>query len=169
MKKQMAVFSFILGCLLMPWAQAAELKVGVVNVPRILEESPQAATARDALQREFEPRERKLLDMQKAIRQGEERLDRDGLIMNETEKSKLQRDLLNQKRDFQRDQEAFRDDLNLKRTELLDSLQRQLMDSIRTFAEKKGYDILLAEGVVYVKDAYNVTDQVLEHLKAGKP
>lgn len=151
-----------------PVSFAKDLKIGVVNVPRVLEESPQAESARSALQREFEPRERALLALQQDIRKLEERLNRDGAIMSEAERSKLQRDIVSKQRDFKRDQDAFRDDLNFKRSELLENLQRQLVDSVRTFAEKEKFDLLLAEGVLYVSDEYNVTEKVLDHLKSKR-
>ncbi|MDH5302329.1 MAG: OmpH family outer membrane protein [Gammaproteobacteria bacterium] len=150
------------------WAQAADLKIGVVNVPKILEESPPAIAARDALQREFEPRERELLATQASLRKLEERLNRDGSIMSEAERSKLEREVLTKQRDFKHDQDGFREDLAMKRRELVENLQRQLVDSIRAYAEEKKFDLLLAEGVVYVKDSYDVTDEVLRYLSGKK-
>jgi len=149
-------------------AFAADMKVGVVNVPKILEESPQAISARDALQREFEPRERELLAAQSSLRKQEERLSRDGAVMSETERARLERDLLSKQRDFKRDQDAFREDLNFKRRELIDNLQRQLVDSIRAYAEEQKFDLLLAEGVIYAKETHDVTDQVLSYLNKKK-
>jgi outer membrane protein len=147
-------------------AWSADLKVGVVNVPRVLEESPQARVARDALQREFEPRERALLELQQKLQKASTRLSRDGAIMSEKERVKLESELRSMDRDMKRDQDAFREDLGLKRRELLENLQRQLVDSIRSYGDKEGFDLLLAEGVVYVKDSLDVTEDVLKHLSA---
>ncbi len=154
--------------LLLAWgapAVADGLKIGVVNVPRILEESPQAEAARQELQREFAPREEQLHKAQQAIHRLEERMVRDGAIMSESERKRLEREIVAKKREFQRDQQAFADDLNFKRNEVLANLQRELVERIQDFAEQQGYDILLAEGVVYVKQQLDVTERVLQHLK----
>ncbi len=160
---------FVLLCMLLlaPAASALadDLKIGVVNVPRILEESPQAEAARSELQREFAPREEKLHKLQQEIHRLEERMARDSAIMSENERKRLERDIVAKKREFQREQQAFGDDLNFKRSEVLGNLQRELVDRIQSFAEQQGYDILLAEGVVYVKDTLDVTEQVLQHLR----
>ncbi len=146
-------------------ASALDLKLGVVDIARVLEESPQAEKARTALQEEFTPREQRLVDTQKKIHSLEEQLERDAAIMSESERSKLQRNILSKKRDFKRNQEEFRDDLNFKRNEILEKLQRDLIGSIRDYAKAEGFDILFAEGVIYANDSINITEKVLEKLK----
>ncbi len=150
------------------WLQtvsANDLKVGVVDIARVLEESPQAAAARDNLQKEFSPREKKLIEKQKKIRDKEEQLARDGAIMSKSERDRVEREIISLKREFQRDQDEFRDDLNFKRNEILEGLQRKLIGSIRNYAKAKGFDLLLAEGVVYTSDTLNVTEDVLSAIK----
>ena len=150
------------------WLQvvsAKDLKIGVVDIARVLEESPQAEAARADLQKEFAPREAKLVEKQKRIRETEERLARDGAIMSRSERDRVERDIIGLKREFQRDQDEFRDDLNFKRSEILEQLQHKLITSIRGYAKGNGFDLLLAEGVVYTSDELNVTEQVLEAIK----
>lgn len=146
-------------------AYAKDMKIGVLDFARILEESPQAEKARQSMQEEFAPREKELLETQKKIRSLEDRLARDGAIMSESERAKLERQIISDKREFKRGQDEFRDDINFKRNELLENLQRKLVISIRSYAEKEGFDLLLAEGVVYTTDALNVTNDVLEQLR----
>ena len=144
---------------------AANLKIGVVNMARIMEEAPQAEAARNSMQKEFAPRERELVELQKSIRSAEEKLARNGAIMSESERGKMERDILSKKRDFQRDQEAFRDDITFKRNEILEKLQRELIGIIQTYAKNEKYDVLLAEGVVYMSQSVDATEQVLAELK----
>ncbi|MDH5545127.1 MAG: OmpH family outer membrane protein [Gammaproteobacteria bacterium] len=147
---------------------AAELKIGVVNIARVMEEAPQAESARTSLQNEFAPRERELVELQKSVRSLEERLARNGTIMSEAERGKLEREILAKKRDFQRDQEAFRDDLNFKRNDLLEKLQREMVGIIQQYAKQQKFDVLLAEGVIYMSESVDVTEQVLSELKKKK-
>lgn len=146
-------------------ATAADLKIGVVNIAKVMEEAPQAEKAREVLEKEFQPREQKLIDAQKEVRGMEERLARDASIMSESERGRIERDVLAKKRDAKRDQDEFREDLQIKRGELMEKLQRELVTAIRDFAQKEKFDIVLAEGVVYMSDKVDVTAQVLERLK----
>ena len=144
---------------------ASNFKIGVVNIARVMEEAPQAEAARSSMQKEFAPREKELVALQKKIRSLEEKLARNGAIMSESERGRMERDILGKKRDFQRDQEAFRDDITFKRNEILETLQRNLIGIIQTYAKREKYDILLAEGVVYMSQSVDVTEQVLAELK----
>src|SRR5687768_14644112 len=58
-------------------AQAQQMKIGFVNVPRLLEEAPQAKGAMQALQDEFAPRQREIVAQQKDLKTKEEKLQRD--------------------------------------------------------------------------------------------
>lgn len=165
MKYAISTLFLILGMLGGSAATAANLNIGVVDVAKILDEAPQAEAARSGLEREFGPRERELVAAQKKIKELEDKLTRDGPVMSETERGNLERDIMQRKREAKRDQDAFRDDLNFKRNEALEKLQQQMLTAIRGFAKEKKYDLILAEGVVYMSDAIDITGQVLEHLK----
>lgn len=163
-KATLLIVSLFMAASVLPVA-AADLKIGVVNIPRIMEEAPQADSARKALENEFKPRERDLVEGQKDVRGMEEKLQRNGAIMSESERRKLENDIRNRMRDLKRDEDIFREDLNIKRTELLEKLQRELLTVIQAFAKENKFDLLLADGVVYANDALDVTEQVLSSLK----
>lgn len=148
--------------------QAAELKVGVVNITLVMEKAPQADTARVVLEKEFKPREQKMLDLQKSIHDQEEKLTRNGAIMSESERTRLERKIISSKRDLQRKQDEFREDFGFKRNELLDKLQRELIAVIQEHAKSNNFDLLLAEGVVYTSEKLDVTQDIIDALKKHK-
>jgi outer membrane protein len=144
----------------------AESKVGVVNTVQLMEEAPQAKAAQSNIETEFAPREKELVSLQKNVRKLEEKLARDGAVMSEKESSKLERDILSKRRDLKRSQEEFRDDLNIRKNEVLSKLQRQMYEATVSLAKEKKYDVILGQGVVYSSENVDVTDMVLEKLKA---
>jgi len=145
----------------------ADTKVGVVNTVQLMEEAPQAKDAQSKIETEFAPREKELVALQKSIRKLEDRLSRDGAVMSEKENSKLEREILSQRRELKRTQDEFRDDLNIRKNEVLSRLQRQMDDAIVSLVKKKNYDVILGQGVVYSSKNVDITDMVLEKLKAG--
>jgi len=144
----------------------AESKVGVVNTVQLMEEAPQAKAAQSNIETEFAPREKELVSLQKSVRKLEEKLSRDGAVMSEKESSKLERDILSKRRDLKRSQDEFRDDLNIRKNEVLSKLQRQMYEATVSLAKEKKYDVILGQGVVYSSKNVDVTDMVLEKLKA---
>ena len=158
----------ILTVVLLGTAQAADIKVGFVNVARILEKAPQAEEAKVALEKEFSPRNKRLLASQKEIKKLDEKLARDAKLMSESEARRLQRDVLEKKRALKRDQEEFREDFNLRRNEELAKLQRLVFEAIKGLSEAEKYDLVLHDGVVYASTAVDITIKVQNRLSSTK-
>jgi outer membrane protein len=163
--KSIRVPAVIALALLAPLAPAhAELKVGVVNVARLLEDSPQAKSAMQALQEEFAPRQREIVAQQKDLRTQQEKLQRDGAVMAENERRNLERDVRENERELSRKQSEYLEDLNLRRNEELGKLQRSLLQEVQTFARSGNYDLVVGDGVLFAKDSIDITAQVLAAL-----
>jgi outer membrane protein len=148
-------------------AAHAELKIGVVNVPRLLEEAPQAKTAMQALQDEFAPRQREIVAQTKDLKAKEEKLQRDGAVMAENERRNFEKDLRDGQRDIQRKQNEYVEDLNLRRNEELGKLQRSLLQEVQTYAKSSSYDLVLGDGVLFRNDSIDITAQILSALQAN--
>lgn len=152
---------------LAPWSVAqAETKIAVVNVPRLLEEAPQAKAAMQALQDEFAPRQREVVQQQKDLKAKEEKLQRDGAVMAENERRNAEKDLRDGQRELARKQNEYVEDLNLRRNEELGKLQRSLLQEVQAFARTSSYDLIVGEGVLYVNESMDITAQVLSALQA---
>jgi len=161
-------FFVLVGLLALSGAlQAEDLKVGFVNVGRLISESPQATTAMEALQEEFAPRQREVLAMQNDLQERQERIQRDLEVMGPEERRNAERDLRRDERELQRNQQEFQEDINLRRNESLGKLQRELLRQVQTYAADQGYDLIVSEGVLYASTGIDITEQVLAGLKAS--
>ncbi len=149
-----------------PEAGGAEIKVGFVDVPRVLDKAPQAEAARTRIEAEFAPKDRELLRQQKELRKLEDRLIRDRDVMAAAERSRLERQIRTMKREIRRAQEEFRDDLNLRRNQELAKLQRKVVTAIRSLAQQEQFDLIIGDGVLFASRRVDITDKVLGRLKA---
>jgi outer membrane protein len=167
---RLSAIGFVIACgmaLTAPFSVAqAEIKVGVINVPRLLEEAPQAKAAMQALQDEFAPRQRSIVSQQKDVKAKEERLQRDGAVMAENERRAAEKDLRDAQRELARAQNEYVEDLNLRRNEEIGKLQRSLMQEVQAYAKSQNFDLVLGEGVLYRNEAIDITAQVLSALQA---
>ena len=146
-------------------AHAEDYKIGTVNAVRILEQSPQAEDLRAKIQKEFAPRDKKLVDSQKKLKEMEDRLNKDAAIMSDAEQEKLQKDVVNMRRDLKRDQDEFREDLTFRRNEELNKIQKEIVQAIQTVAKQHNYDLVLSDGVIFAGTKVDMTDMVLQYLK----
>jgi len=147
---------------------SAEVKMGVVNFQKLLEEAPQTKTAMAALENEFAPRRRELLTMQNDLKARDEKLQKEGAVMAEADRAKAEKTLRDQQREFSRKAGEFQDDASTRRNEEIGKVQRYLVTEIQGYASAQGYDLVLAEGVLFAKGPLDITANVLA-LLATKP
>ena len=161
MKTKIALF---LGLLLAANVSFADLKIGFVNIPAVLEKAPQAEKAKKRLEKEFSPRDKQLVAQQKEIQRLDEKLAKDAAVISESARVNLEREILNKKRDAKRAQQEFSEDFNVRRNEELGKLQRRIVEAIRGIAKDQDFDLLLTDGVIYASDKIDVTSQVQQKL-----
>ncbi|WP_455209618.1 OmpH family outer membrane protein [Kaarinaea lacus] len=143
-----------------------EIKVGVVNAAKVLEEAPQMEAARKTLEKEFAPRDKELVELQKSVRNLEEKLSRDGDIMSDVEQRKMERDIRSRKRELKRLQDEFNEDLNLKRNEAFDRIRRKVLEVVNAIGKQENFDLIVNDGVLYASDRIDITNAVIKQLKS---
>lgn len=167
--RKWAVLAAMTGMLALPQAlqaQAAKpLKVGFVNVARMLAESPQANAANRALENEFAPRQRDLLAKQKAFKDRADKMQKDAAVMGADERRNTENDLRRDERDLTRQLDELREDLNNRKNEELGKLRVNLLGEVESFARQGGYDLIVSDAL-YVSPGMDVTAQVLQALQS---
>jgi len=161
-----AVGVALLSALTLP-ASAQELKIGVVNIPALMERAPQTKSAMDALQEEFAPRQREFLAKQKEFEETSAKVQKDVAVMGETERRNAEKELRDLQREVARLQTEFREDLNLRQNEELGILQRSLLKEVQEYAQQQGFDLIVGDGVLYASTAVNITEDVLRAVEAN--
>jgi len=148
-------------------ASAQEIKIGVVNIPVLMERSPQTKAAMDALQEEFAPRQREFLAKQNEYEELATKVQKDVAVMGETERRNAEKNLRDLQREVTRLQTEFREDLNLRQNEELGLLQRSLLKEVQDYAAQEGYDLVVGDGVLFASTAVNITEDVLRAVEAN--
>ncbi len=148
-------------------SHAAELKVGYVQVDKILKEAPQTAESGKKLEREFSPRSLELDKMKKQIATIESELDQESLALSEVDRRNKQRKASNLKIEFQRKQRELREDINIRKNEELSVLQDRINNAVKTVSESEGYDLVMYGGVAYASNKIDITDKVLKLLSGN--
>lgn len=161
------LMAFILAgsCTLGAGSVYAALKVGYVNIVKVIEKAPQGELALKRLDAEFAPRDKKLLAMREQIKTIETDLEKDSLVLNTVDRQRKERELLVLKRDLRRATQEFREDYNLRRNEELAALQKLVYKTITNLAKKDKYDLIVHEGAVYSSPNIDITDKVLQLMK----
>ena len=148
-------------------AQNDDLKVGFVNVGRVIDKAPQGEAALKKLEEEFGPRDREIRAMREEVQKLEEELIKNELVLDESSRNKKELELRDKRRALRRATSEFREDYNLRRNEELNALQKLVIKVIVEIAKRESYDLILHEpAVVFASDQIDMTGQVLEQLRA---
>ena len=143
-------------------AQAQEVKIGMVNPERILSEAAPAKA-------EFSGREAQISKEGSALKAAIEKFQKDAPTMAETTRNTREKQLAAQEDDFQNKRRQFQEDLANRRNAELEKIQENSKRIIKQIAESGKYSVVLgAESVVYIQPQYDITDQVIKALDAGK-
>ena len=162
-----AIFAIALVCAIALPASAQELKIGVVNVPLLMDRAPQTKAAMDALEEEFAPRQREFQARAKELEELTAKLQRDAAVMGETERRNADKQLRDLQREVARLQTEFQEDLNLRQNEELGNLQRSILAEVQLYAQTQGFDLVVGDGVLFASPTVNITDEVLRAIETN--
>lgn len=165
-----AILAFILAVALAgtgaAQAQAAGLRIAVVNYGQLLQESPQAQSAVAALRAEFAPKQRSLQAEAAQLKAKEDTLKKNEATMTQDQRDQAEVELREKYQDLARKQSEIQDDVNTRRNELMSGLQKTLQQVVQTYAKQQRYDLVLADGFIYATPTIDITPAILSALKS---
>ena len=131
----------------------------------VLEKTPQMEKVKKRFDQKFGSRGKMLESQQKDLQSMEEKMTKDASIMSDTEKRNMAKDFQNKVRDFKKSQQEFNEDINANRNEELGKLQRGIVEVAGGIAKEEDYDLLLlSDVVIYKKETFDITAQVVKKL-----
>jgi outer membrane protein len=142
----------------------ADLKVGFVQVDKILQEAPQTIESNKKLEKEFSARTDKLKADVKSLKERESSFSKDALTMKESERDSKEKSLSQLRVDVQRKERELREDINIRRNEELGGLQEQINKAVTSVAKAESFDLVLYNGVAYASEKIDITDKILKSL-----
>jgi outer membrane protein len=147
--------------------QAQDYKIGYVNLDRVLRDAV-PAKAQSKLEGEFSKREKELTDVAARLKTASDKFEKDAPTLSESERTRRQRDLVEQDREFQRKRREFQEDLNQRKNEELASVLDRANRVVKQIFDADKYDLILQEAV-FVGPRLDITDKVIKALNgAGK-
>ena len=147
--------------------QAQDLKIGYVNSERVLKEAIPAKAAQAKLEAEFGKREKDLADVANRLKAAADKLDKDSPTLSDAERTRRQRDLVEQDREFQRKRREFQEDLNQRKNEELSGVVERANKVIKQIFDAEKYDLILQDAVHW-SARVDITKKVIDALNAGK-
>ena len=145
----------------------AELKIGIVDVNKILKNAPQTLSANKKLEKEFSSRTEKLKTKISSLEADGKKYQKESLTMSDDQREKAEKGLQQRKIDIQRDERELREDMDLRRREEIGDLQEKINITIDKIAADEKYDLILYNGIAFASEQVDMTDQIIKALGGG--
>ncbi len=144
---------------------SADIKLGVVDLQQVMQKSTQITTINNQLTKQFQPRQQKILAAQKSLQTEIEQLNRNSATMTETDRNKLQDQVIADRANVQGMMLAFQRDVNTAQNEAMKKFMAQLNTIVSNIAKAGNYDLVLQRaGIPFVKNELDITSQVVDGL-----
>jgi len=146
-------------------AFAEDLKIGVVDMQRAINECQAGKEARKADIKEMEKYQRQGAEKQQELQTMKDNLDKQAPMLTQEARSAKERELQIKAREFQRWQEDIQAEINQKRMELGQNVQVGLRRIIKKLAEDEGFTIVLEKNeniVLFSVKTVDLTDRIIK-------
>jgi outer membrane protein len=143
---------------------SAELKVGIVDLYRVLNESEEGKRAVSELQSMLEARQKSLDEKQRKIQSLREEYEKKKTVLNEEARKSKEEEIERLGRDLQRSVADYQMELQKKQNEITQSMLKEIKEIINDFAKKERYNLILEKAeqiVIYSTPEVEITDKII--------
>lgn len=145
---------------------SAAIKVGIVDLPQILQQSPQVAALNQQLKNQFASQQQTILAAQNKLR------TEAGQLSSATgaAKQKLQQQVMNDQKQFQQMVVNYQANVSSAQTRAINTIMAQVTKAVSGIAQKQGLDIVLAKpAVMYAPSTVDITSAVVQAMPTSAP
>jgi len=150
-------------------AHAADVKIGVVDLQRALNESAAGKKAKEQFKVEFDKMQNGLKSEKDALDKLKDDLDKKSAVLSDDQRKSKTDDFERRRRDLRRKLEDSDAELRKKDQELTGSILKDLAVVIQEIGEKEGYTVILensSSSVLYGSKSIDITDSVIKAFDA---
>jgi len=159
-----------MGIFLMPAVAAAgDVKIGIVDIQKIMRESRAAKDAQAVFLKEVEAKRAILISREKDVRKMEEDVKNLSAKTSADVRQEKVDKLAKEVRELKRLGSDFDEELKRKDAELAQKLLAEIRQILKSYSKKEDYTIILEKNTVLVSDdAVDITDRIIRLYDAQK-
>jgi len=148
---------------------AHSIKIGYIDVDKVINNLSQYQQENNALIQQFEPKKQQLLDLFKHIELLKKNLNNvETNVSNETYQKELEK-IRELEISFQTDTELWQQQLNQEKRESLQKIETMINLVIEKFATSENYDLIIYQNAAFVSDQVNITNQIISKIDELSP
>lgn len=148
---------------------AAQIKVAVVNVQQILQQSPRVADLSKKLEGQFKGRQTSINDQQTALQAEMDKFKKESPTMSANDKSSMEKKISSDRADLVKKVVAYQQDLQKAQNTIMQGILGDINGIVSTIAKAQSYALVMdAQAVIYAADGNDITADVAKQFNAKK-
>jgi len=155
----------IIGGLFTGTVYSADIKIGSVDMQRVINECSAGYEARKVIAQDGEKFQRLVEEKQKELQTMKESIEKQALMLTPDARANKEREYQIKLREFQRWGEDTQNELTQKRTQLERTISMGLIKVVQEIGLKEGYTLILQKNeniVLFASQPVDITDQVIK-------
>ncbi|VVC75326.1 Chaperone protein Skp [Aquicella siphonis] len=139
----------------------SQIKVAVVNVQQVLQQSPRVADLSKKLENDFKNRQAKINDEQKSLQDMMDKFKKESPTMSQKDKDAMQKKISAQRSDLVAKVVAYQQDLQKEQNKIMQNILSDLNGIVSTIAKSQSYALVLdSQAVIYSGNGNDITKDV---------
>ena len=148
---------------------AHSIKIGYIDVEKVINNSSQYQQENNALILQFEPKKQQLLDLFNHIELLKNNLNNvETTVSNEIYQKELEK-IRELEISFQTNTELWQQQLNQKKRESLQKIEAMINRAIEEFAVSENYDLILYQNAAFASEDVNISNKIISKIKELSP
>ncbi|HIC91595.1 MAG TPA: OmpH family outer membrane protein [Syntrophaceae bacterium] len=149
-------------------AMAAEkVKIGVIDIQRIIRDSKAGKEARAKFAKEIDSRKKILSAKEEKVKSMAEEIKKNVGKLTPAQRREKEEQMAQEVKELRRLKADLEEEIKKKEAEITSMLIRDILDEVRKLGSVGGYTLILdrKQGVVYFKDSIDCSPLIIERLK----
>jgi outer membrane protein len=142
----------------------AQVKIGVVDLQRAINETEDGRQAKRRLKKLFDERQKSLDEKQNSLKAQKESLERQQDVLSEDAFRKKAEGFQQEVMELQNEYMQYQQELSAKEAELTQKILEKMQQILRRIGQTEGYTLIIEanEGVVWVPSNLDLTDVLIQ-------
>ncbi len=150
-------------------ATPAQIKVAIVNVQQVLQQSPRVAQLSKKLEGEFKTRQAKISDEQQALQVEMDKFKKESPTMSQKDKDSAQKKISNDRADLLKKVVAYQKDLQSEQNKVMQGILSDLNGIVSSIAKNQSYSLVFdSQAVIYAGQGNDITKDVASQFNNKK-
>jgi outer membrane protein len=150
-------------------ATLAPIKVAVVNVQQLLQQSPRVAALSKKLESEFKGRQTSITDEQKTLQDAVDVFKKESPTMSQKDRDATQKKLTDQRAELMKKVTTYQADLQKEQNKIMQTILGDLNGIVSKMAKAQSYSLVLdSQAVVFAADGNDITKDVAKQFNTDK-